>query len=184
MFRVLWVTAQLCSCLFSNSTLDCVTLILYIHCIFCWFITKVMLSSWLINMRFCQNCKNCNHLESISRNVIKLLYKLISNGLHYMPLFSSTVFPNPSPRTPQLCIFHMYLLSRTTFVLFDRKCPAKWTSPDIPPWFQFETSVCSIQRALKCARREFKLYLFTEVYDVHSSVCEDAAGSSAVQIYE
>ncbi len=39
-------------------------------------------------------------------------------------------------------------------------------------------SVCSIQRALKCARREFKLYLFTEVYYVtlHTSlvsfVCE------------
>ncbi len=40
--------------------------------------------------------------------------------------------------------------------------------------------ICSIQRALKCARREFKLYLFTEVYDVHLSVCEDVAGSGAV----
>ncbi len=31
---------------------------------------------------------------------------------------------------------------------------------------------------------EFKLYLFTVVYDVHSSVCEDAAGSGAAQIHE
>ncbi len=32
--------------------------------------------------------------------------------------------------------------------------------------------ICSIQRALKCARREFKLYLFTEVYYVtlHASL--------------
>ncbi len=66
----------------------------------------------------------------------------------------------------------MCLLSRTTFVLFERKCPAKWTSPDIPPWFR---CICSIQRALKYARREFKLYLFTELYDVY----EDAAGSGA-----
>ncbi len=36
--------------------------------------------------------------------------------------------------------------------------------------------ICSIQRALKCARRAFKLYIFTEVYDdIYSSVCEDVA---------
>ncbi len=40
--------------------------------------------------------------------------------------------------------------------------------------------MCSIQRALKCARCKFKLYLFTEVYDVHSSVCEDAAQRKSV----
>ncbi len=94
-------------------------------------------------------------------------------------------FPNPSPRTPPLCIFRMYFLSRMTFALFERKCPAKW--PDIPPWFQFETiCICSIQRALKCAKREFKLYLFTEVQYVmsHLSVCEDVAGSGAAQIHE
>ncbi len=27
------------------------------------------------------------------------------------------------------------------FVLLERKCPAKWTSQDIPPWFQFEANV-------------------------------------------
>ncbi len=32
-------------------------------------------------------------------------------------------------------------ISFQTFVLFNRKCPAKWTSQDIPPWFQFEGSV-------------------------------------------
>ncbi len=68
----------------------------------------------------------------------------------------------------------MLLLSLQTFVLFERKCPAKWTSHDIPPWFQFEYSIHS---ALKCARREFKLYIFTDVSYMmsHSSVRKDVA---------
>ncbi len=52
----------------------------------------------------------------------------------------SAVF-NSSPRAPPLCTFCMFLSSLQTFVLFDRKCPAKWTSQDIPPSFQFEASV-------------------------------------------
>ncbi len=48
---------------------------------------------------------------------------------------------NSSPRTPPLCTFRMLLLSLQTFVLFKRKCPAKWTSQNIPPWFQFEANV-------------------------------------------
>ncbi len=40
---------------------------------------------------------------------------------------------NSSPRAPPLCTFRMLLLSLQTFVLFERKCPAKWTSHDIPP---------------------------------------------------
>ncbi len=48
---------------------------------------------------------------------------------------------NSSPRAPPLCTFCMFLSSLQTFVLFDRKCPAKWTSQDIPPSFQFEASV-------------------------------------------
>ncbi len=48
---------------------------------------------------------------------------------------------NSSPRAPPLCIFRMLLLSIQMFVLFERKCPAKWTSQDIPPWFQFEANV-------------------------------------------
>ncbi len=48
--------------------------------------------------------------------------------------------------------------------------------------------ICSIQIALKCARREFKLYLFTEVYYVtlHASqvsfvcVCVDVAPHKSV----
>ncbi len=48
---------------------------------------------------------------------------------------------NSSPRAPPLCIFRMLLLSLQMFVLFERKCPAKWTSQDIPPWFQFEANV-------------------------------------------
>ncbi len=59
--------------------------------------------------------------------------------------FHSTLFRaavlNSSPRAPPLCTFRMLLLSLQTFVLFERKCPAKWTSHDIPPWFQFEANV-------------------------------------------
>ncbi len=73
-------------------------------------------------------------------------------------------FSIPVP-APPLCIFRMLLLTLQMFVLFERKCPAKWTSQDIPPWFQFEANVYSIQSALKCARCELKLYIFTEVYD-------------------
>ncbi len=68
-----------------------------------------------------------------------------------------------SPPTLHIC---MFLSSLQAFVLFERKCPAKWTSQDIPPRFQLEKNVCSIQRAFMCARREFKLYIFTEVYYV------------------
>ncbi len=53
----------------------------------------------------------------------------------------STAVLNSSPRAPPLCTFRMLLLSLQTFVLFERKCPAKWTSHDIPPWFQFEANV-------------------------------------------
>ncbi len=38
---------------------------------------------------------------------------------------------NSSPRAPPLCIFRMLLLSLQMFVLFERKCPAKWTSQDV-----------------------------------------------------
>ncbi len=49
---------------------------------------------------------------------------------------------NSSPRAPPpLCIFRMLLLSLQMFILFERKCPAKWTSQDIPPWFQFEANI-------------------------------------------
>ncbi len=55
--------------------------------------------------------------------------------------WSRTAVFNSSPRAPPLCTFCMFLSSLQTFVLFDRKCPAKWTSRDIPPSFQFEASV-------------------------------------------
>ncbi len=42
-------------------------------------------------------------------------------------------FSIPVLAPPQLCIFRMLLLSLQMFVLFERKCPAKWTSLDIPP---------------------------------------------------
>ncbi len=56
-------------------------------------------------------------------------------------LFHNAAVLNSSPRAPPLCIFRMLLLSLQMFVLFERKCPAKWTSQDIPPWFQFEANV-------------------------------------------
>ncbi len=45
----------------------------------------------------------------------------------------NSVVLNSSPRAPPLCIFRMLLLSLQMFVLLERKCPAKWTSQDIPP---------------------------------------------------
>ncbi len=60
--------------------------------------------------------------------------------LHSQAVSNSAVL-NSSPRAPPLCIFLMLLLSLQMFVLFERKCPAKWTSQDIPPWFQFEANV-------------------------------------------
>ncbi len=61
-----------------------------------------------------------------------------SSELHHW--FKPAVL-NSSPRAPPLCICRMLLLSLQMFVLFERKCPAKWTSQDIPPWFQFEANV-------------------------------------------
>ncbi len=75
------------------------------------------------------------HLHSTSH--LKLLDFLWSV---WKPLFRAAVF-NSSPRAPPLCTFCMFLSSLQTFVLFNRKCPAKWTSQDIPPSFQFEASV-------------------------------------------
>ncbi len=50
---------------------------------------------------------------------------------------SRAAVPPPPART-----FCMSLSLLQTFVLFDRKCPAKkWTSQDIPPSFQFEASI-------------------------------------------
>ncbi len=50
-------------------------------------------------------------------------------------------FSIPVLAPPPLCIFCMLLLSLQMFVLLERKCSAKWTSQDIPLWFQFEANV-------------------------------------------
>ncbi len=74
-------------------------------------------------------------------------WTVFSGPMLHMPLptwmTSSSIAAvfNSSPRAPPLCTFCMFLSSLQTFVLFDRKCPAKWTSQDIPPSFQFEASV-------------------------------------------
>ncbi len=97
--------------------------------------------------------------------------RLLASGLP--PPFSLAVL-NYSPRVPPLCTFCTFFLSLQTFVLFDCKCPAKWTSHH--RIFRHDSSsmrtyICSIQRAWKCARREFKLYLFTEIYYVTLCPC-------------
>ncbi len=61
--------------------------------------------------------------------------------LFFLSHWIRTAVLNSSPRAPPLCIFRMLLLSLQMFVLFERKCPSKWTSQDIPPWFQFEVNV-------------------------------------------
>ncbi len=81
--------------------------------------------------------------------------------------FINAAVLNSSPRTsPPLCIFRMLLLSLQMFVLLERKCPAKWTSGYSAMIPVRSEHIYSIQSALKCARRELKLYIFTEVYDV------------------
>ncbi len=70
--------------------------------------------------------------------------------------FSITVL---TPPALHIC---MFLWSLQTFVLFECKCPAKWTSQE---------------SALKCARYEFKWNIFTEVYYVTLARC-------AAQIHE
>ncbi len=89
-------------------------------------------------------------------------------------------FSIPVLALPPLCIFCMLLLSLQMFVLFECKCPAKWTSQDIPPMIRSER-IYSIQSAYKCARRELKLYIFTEVYDF---TLVRAWRRCAVQIHE
>ncbi len=71
----------------------------------------------------------------------KGLGSLVSSLLEGKECWSRAAVLNSSPRAPPLCIFCMLLLSLQMFVLLERKCPAKWTSQDIPPWFQFEANV-------------------------------------------
>ncbi len=68
--------------------------------------------------------------------------------------FSAAVL-NSSPLIPTLCTFCKFHITGYSAM--------------IPVWSK---RIYSIQRALKCARREFKLYLFTEVYYVtlHASL--------------
>ncbi len=78
--------------------------------------------------------------------------RLLASGLP--PPFSLAVL-NYSPRVPPLCTFCTFFLSLQMFVLFDCKCPTKWTSHH--RIFHYDSSskrtyICSIQRALKCAR--------------------------------
>ncbi len=62
------------------------------------------------------------------------------------------------------------------FVLFERKCPAKWTSQDIPLWFQFEANVY-IPFKVHISVRDVNLNcIYLQRYMIsHSSVREDVA---------
>ncbi len=75
------------------------------------------------------------------------------------------------------------LLSLQTFVLFERKCPAKWTSQEIPPWLQFEANVYIFHwKCIEvCETWIYKFYIFIEVYDV---TLVRAWKRCAVQIHE
>ncbi len=84
--------------------------------------------------------------EMISNNQKELYCQLVNTYESTIILpqkccWATAAVLNSSPRASPLCTFRMLLLSLQTFVLFERKCPAKWTSHDIPPWFQFEANV-------------------------------------------
>ncbi len=87
----------------------------------------------------------------------KNMSKTINSCNNHLDYSSGSQFQ--SSRTPTLQSFSYHF-----------RCllgPAKWTSQDFPPWFQLESNcICSIQRALKCKRHEFKLHLFTDVHYV------------------
>ncbi len=76
-----------------------------------------------------------------SRTFLTGLYLEQKQTVDFRHVWTNATVLNSSPRAPPLCIFRMVLLSLQMFVLFERKCPAKWTSQDIPPWFQFEANV-------------------------------------------
>lgn len=75
-------------------------------------------------------CKLTETVESDSyrETIVTAPSKVLLN----VKLFIQVVL-NSSPHNPPLCTFCMYLLSLQTFVLFDCKCPAKWTSQDNRP---------------------------------------------------
>ncbi len=86
---------------------------------------------------------------------------------------STAAVLNSSPRSPPLCIFRMLLLSLQMFVLFERKCPAKCTSQDIPPWFQFEANVYIPFKAHISVQVNY-IFIYLQRYMMtHSSVRED-----------
>ncbi len=92
---------------------------------------------------------------------------------------------NSSPHVPLLCTFCTFLLSLQTFVLFDCKCPTKWTSHH--RIFRNDSSSNRTymfhSKGIEVRETWIYLYLFTEVYYVtlHASlvsfvcVCENPA---------
>ncbi len=97
-------------------------------------------------------------------------------NIKYVCSVSKSAVLNSSPRAPPLCTFCMFLLSLQTFVLFERKCPAKWTSQDIPPWFLFEANVYVAFKVHWSVRDVNLICIYLQRYVMsHSSACEDVA---------
>ncbi len=89
-------------------------------------------------------------------------------------------FSTPVLAPPPLHILYVSLSSLQTFVLFDRKCPAKWTSQDIPPLFQFEASVYVPFKGIEVCETwnlnwiYLQRYILSHFTSKYSSVCDDA----------
>ncbi len=94
------------------------------------------------------NCKYCNRLLASSR----------------CPFSAAAL--NSSPCTPRSA--HFVHFSYRFRRLYCSMVSALWSGHHITGYSAMipvrSERICSIQRALKCARCEFKLYLFTEVY--------------------
>ncbi len=102
---------------------------------------------------------------------------------HYLYYHRPAVL-NSSPRAPPLCIFGMLLLSLQMFVLLERKCPANWTSQDIPPWFQFEANVFHSKCIEVCKTWIKMLYIYRGIW-CHTRPCVKMLRSADVaQIHE
>ncbi len=92
------------------------------------------LVTWPRSLQHKRNKQNGSKKQIHSSRKFKVTQKMYNVSV-------SQWFSIPVLTPPPLCIFRMLLLSLQMFVLLERKCPAKWTSQDIPPWFQFETIV-------------------------------------------
>ncbi len=88
-------------------------------------ITPVLISLHWLPIRYRIQYKVLLYVSNISMALHQSMF------LIELVYISGSQFQSSCP--PPLCIFRMLLLSLQMFVLLERKCPAKWTSQDIPP---------------------------------------------------